>query len=463
LPADHKKLFARLQETYAGFLEHTDHEIGRLVDHLDAIGQLDNTLIVLLSDNGASAEGGPTGAINLRKHMVYEKEDPSVGLARLDQIGSEMAYNHYPTGWAQVSNTPLKWYKKGAHGGGVRAPLIMNWAGQVAAPGALRHQYHHVTDIAPTLYDILDIKAPAEFRGIPQLPIHGTSMAYTLAQSAAPTTKHTQLFELLGDRAIWHRGWKAVARHPKGNDFESDAWELYHLEQDYAEIVDLSAKEPAKLRELVDLWWQQAREMDVLPLDDRDWERAAERLKEGPTRHYEFHGDMSRIDRLASPDITDRSYTVQAEFEVVPGVKPEGVLLAWGSHFGGFVLFMKNGKVCYEYVYSESLKHELALDFTPVPGKNIVTLRFERSGKNAGEVWLAAGSSQAGPLAIPRTWPTHGTTAGLNCGLDAGAPVSFSYERPFCFTGSSLRVSVDLELESDAPTGAAYATVLKEQ
>jgi hypothetical protein len=394
---------------------------------------------------------------------VYEKEDPSVGLARLDQIGSELAYNHYPTGWAQVSNTPLKWYKKGTHGGGVRAPLIIQWPGHVADPGAIRDQFHHVIDIAPTLYDILDVEAPTEFRGVPQLPMHGISMAYTLLEVGAPTLKHTQMFELLGDRAIWHRGWKAVARHPKGNDFDTDQWELYHLEEDYSEIIDLAEKEPVKLREMIALWWQQAREMDVLPLDDRDWERAAERLAEEPTRHYEFHGDMSRIDRLAAPDITDRGYTITAEFDVVAGVDLEGVLLAWGSHFGGFVLYLQDGSIRYEYVYSESVKHVLNLDYAPSPGKASVTLRFERHGKNAGHVTLSAGGQQAGPLEIPRTWPTHGTTAGLNCGRDAGAPVTFSYERPFNFTGRALRVVVDLELESDAHPGAAYATVLKEQ
>ena len=180
---DERRLFARLQETYAGFLEHTDAEIGRLVDHLAAIGQLDNTLIVLLSDNGASAEGGPTGAINLRKHMVYEKDTIEASLPHLDKIGSEMAYNHYPTGWAQVSNTPLKWYKKNVYGGGVRAPLIMHWPGHIAQPGTIRHQFHHVIDIAPTVYEILEVEAPQQHQGVPQLPVHGTSMGYTLASA----------------------------------------------------------------------------------------------------------------------------------------------------------------------------------------------------------------------------------------------------------------------------------------
>ena len=220
-----RRLCERLQETYAGFLEHTDCEIGRLIDQLDWLGCLDNTLIVLLSDNGASAEGGPTGAINLRKHMVYEEELPEIGLSRLDDIGGERSFNHYPTGWAQASNTPLKWYKKDTHGGGIRAPLIVHWPQRIKSAGAIRPQFHHVIDVAPTLYEVLGIEVPTQYQGVPQLPIHGISMAYTF-NSDAPTRKDMQHFELLGDRAIWYRGWKAVARHPKGTDFEADQWEL---------------------------------------------------------------------------------------------------------------------------------------------------------------------------------------------------------------------------------------------
>src|SRR6185312_2252409 len=209
IPHDVRRLCARLQETYAAFLEHTDAQIGRLVGYLASIGRLDNTIIVLLSDNGASAEGGPTGAINLRKHMVYEEESPEVGLARLDDIGSERTFNHYPTGWAQVSNTPLKWYKKDTHGGGIRAPLIIHWPRIIASGGGIRPQYHHVTDLAPTLYESLGVQAPVHFEGVAQLPIHGTSMSYTFDQPAEATRKQLQYFEILGDRAIWQQGWKA--------------------------------------------------------------------------------------------------------------------------------------------------------------------------------------------------------------------------------------------------------------
>ena len=455
------RLCERLQETYAGFLEHTDCEIGRLIDQLDWLGCLDNTLIVLLSDNGASAEGGPTGAINLRKHMVYEEELPEIGLSRLDDIGGERSFNHYPTGWAQASNTPLKWYKKDTHGGGIRAPLIVHWPQRIKSAGAIRPQFHHVIDVAPTLYEVLGIEAPTQYQGAPQLPIHGISMAYTF-NSDAPTRKDMQHFELLGDRAIWYRGWKAVARHPKGTDFEADQWELYHLDDDFAEIDDLAAQQPDKLREMVELWWSEAGKYNVLPLDDRDWERAAERLRMNQQTLYEFVADMARIDRLSAPDISDRSYVVAAEFEqTTPGAS--GVLLAWGSRFAGFVLYIKDCELCYEYVYSESLAHKLRAPFRRQAGKARVELRFDHAADRSARASLWIDGQAAGAVEIPRTWPTHGTTAGLNCGQDAGAPVSDAYERPFRFTGRSLRVTVELDGRLNDAAKAAYQTVLREQ
>lgn len=459
---DVRRLVVRLQETYAAFLEHTDAEIGRLIGYLSGIGQIDNTMIVLMSDNGASPEGGPTGAINLRKHMVYEEEPPSVGLQHLEQIGSEWTFNHYPTGWAQVSNTPLKWYKKDTHGGGIRAPLIVHWPGRIDAGGALREQYHHVSDIAPTLYEVLGIEAPQEYRGAPQLPIHGTSLAYTFHDGAAATRKRTQYFELLGDRAIWHEGWKAVSRHIKGADFEADRWELYHLDRDFAETVDLAEAEPSRLRALIDLWWAEAGKYGVLPLDDRDWERAAARLRMNRRTRYRYFGQMARIDRLSAPDISDRSYTIAAEFDAGSSVT-EGVIVAWGSRFAGFVLYIKDGELRYEYVYSESLTHEIRAPYASNSGRTTIELRFHRTGKNAGRATLSCAGQSVGSAEIPHTWPTHGTTAGLNCGLDAGAPVSARYSRPFLFTGHNLRLTVDLEpAEGDAPD-TRYGIMLREQ
>jgi arylsulfatase A-like enzyme len=460
---DVRRLLARLQETYAAFLEHTDAEIGRLVDYLQSIGRLDDTLLVVLSDNGASAEGGPTGAINLRKHMVYEEESPEVGIARLDDIGGERSFNHYPAGWAQVSNTPLKWYKKDTHGGGIRAPLIVHWPKRIAARGEIRTQYHHVVDVSSTIYELLKVEPPTLRRGVSQMPLHGISMAYTFNGPDEPTRKSVQHFELLGDRAIWHDGWKAVSRHVKGTDFDADQWELYRLESDFAEIENLATREPERLRKLVDLWWIEAERNGVLPLDDRDWERAAARLRMNPTTRYEYLAGMARVDRLSAPDISDRGYTITAEFEPNPS-GTEGIVLAWGSRFAGFVIYLKNSRVWYEYVYSEAVRHTVSAAFTPRRGHTAkIQVKFERTGKNSGRVQLLTGNAETASADIPRTWPTHGTTAGLNCGQDAGAPVSDSYARPFAFNGNSLRVVVKLEEAAGDASTAALRTILREQ
>jgi arylsulfatase len=392
--------------------------------------------------------------------MVYERETPAVGLARLDDIGGPQSWTHYPTGWAQVSNTPLKWYKRDTHGGGIRAPLIAHWPRKIAARGAIRTQFHHVIDIAPTLYELLQVEAPTQYCGTPQLPIHGTSLAYSF-DSDEPTRKEAQHFELIGDRAIWQRGWKAVTQHPKGTDFDADKWELYHLDQDFAELNDLAEKEPERLRKLVELWWSEAGKHDVLPLDDRDWERAAERLKMNSTTRYEYFADMARVDRMSAPDISDRSYTVTAAFDA--DANTEGVILAWGSLFGGIALYVKDAQLTYEYVYSEARKHTLSAPLPQRSGARTVQMKFERTGPQAGRASLSVDGVNAGVTDIPRTWPTHGTTAGLTCGRDAGAPVSDAYERPFAFTGGNLRLTVELDIEPVARLDEAYRAAVREQ
>ena len=318
-------------------------------------------------------------------------------------------------------------------------------------------------DIAPTLYEILGVEAPTHFRGIPQIPIHGTSMVYSFDSPDMPTRKETQHFELLGDRAIWHHGWKAVAHHPKGGDFEADRWELYHLDSDFAELDDLAAAEPGRLRKLVDLWWTEAGKYDVLPLDDRDWERAAVRLRMNKTTRYEYHSGMARIDRLSAPDISDRGYRLVAEFDTAEA-GTQGVILSWGSRFAGFVLYITGGTLCYDYVYSESVHYMIRAPFRPSSHEKVrVELLFDRTAEKAGRATLMIGGCAVGAVEIPATWPTHGTTAGLNCGQDLGAPVVDAYERPFRFTGGSLRVVIELGEAGAADPAQPYRTVLQEQ
>jgi arylsulfatase A-like enzyme len=462
LSADERRLVTRLQEAYAAFLDHTDAQIGRLVAFLDAIERSQETLIVLLSDNGASPEGGIHGAVNERKHLNYELETVSESLALLDRIGSAQAFNHYPTGWAQVSNTPLKWYKKDTHGGGTRAPLIVHWPGRVRDGGGIRRQYHHVIDVMPTVLEVVGAPAPTVYQGVPQLPVHGVSMVYTLDAPDAPTTRRVQHYELLGDRALYCDGWKAVARHAKGEDFDADRWELYHVDEDFSECRDLAAAEPHKLRELVDRWWAEAGAFDVLPLDDREYERVAANAESWARSLYIYYPGMARIDRLSAPYITDRSWSLTADVEL-PAGGAEGVLLAAGSRFAGYVFYVKDRHVVFEYVYSPTTRHLIRSETVVPNGRSVLRWEFRRTGLRRGRGTLLIDGRAVGSAEIPKTWPVHGTTAGVTCGRDAGAAVSDAYTAPFPFTGTLRRVIVEVQADGAGdPKGESKAALGEE-
>jgi arylsulfatase len=462
LSVDERRLFARMQEVYAGFVDHTDAQIGRLVAYLEGLGALDDTVIVLLSDNGASPEGGPVGAVNARKHLQYEPETLEENLDAIDRLGDETTYPHYPTGWAQASNTPLKWYKKDVHAGGARDPLIVHWPNGIADRGALRHQFHHVVDLTPTVLELLGIEAPAAYRGEAQLPIHGTSLAYTFAEANAPTHKRTQYFELLGDRGLWHDGWKVVARHEKGTDFEQDRWELYDLDQDFSECRDLAAEQPEKLREMVQRWWTEAGRYGVLPLDDREYERVAASVAARARRRYVYYPGMARIDRFSAPDITDRSYTFAAEIEI-PAAGAEGVLLESGARFGGYVLYVKDGRPVYTYAFSERERVTIVGN-APLPaGRSTVHFELKKTGPRQGTGTLLVGNQVVGTAVLPKTWPAVGVTAGLRCGRGGPVPISDGYPSPYPFTGTIDRVIVELADDGMDDLSAAYQGALAEE
>ena len=462
LSADERRVFTRLQEAYAAFLDHTDVQIGRLLAVLSTLGRLDDTLLLLLSDNGASPEGGSTGALNVRKHLAYEPETVAEILTDIDLIGTARAFNHYPTGWAQTSNTPLKWYKKDTHGGGIRAPLIVHWPARIRDRGPVRTQYHHAVDVVPTVLDVLDIQAPTTYRGVCQLPIHGVSFAYSFDAPDQPTRKVTQHYEILGDRALWHRGWKAVARHDKGADFEDDRWELYHIDEDFAECHDLAETYAQQLRELIDRWWAEAGANQVLPLDDREYERVAESLRARARSRYVFYPGMARIERLNAPEITDRSWSLAADVEI-PAAGAEGVVLASGTRLAGYVLYLQKGHCVWEYVYSQDVRHLIRSVTTLPAGRVELRYEFTRTGPRHGHGALFVDGNRVGTAEIPKTWPVHGTTGGLYCGRDGGMPVSDAYTPPFTFTGTIHRVVVELANEGDADRDTVARHALEEE
>ena len=309
LGPDERRLFTRLQSAFAGMLEHTDAAIGRVMSFLKTTGYDENTIVLVLSDNGASQEGGPFGFVNAMGPYNWRQESMAEKLARIDDIGGPDTHSNFPLGWAQASNTPLKRYKQNTHGGGIRDPLVIAWPKGIKARGELRHQFCHASDLAPTLLDIVGISAPEAVLGVKQMPLEGVSFAKSLNDAGVASKDKPQYFEMFGHRGIVHDGWKAVAYHPPGQPYENDKWELYHLARDFNEIEDLAGAEPARLQAMIDLWWQEADAHQVLPLDDRFGERFAENAARhlGTRRVFTFHAGMGHLPTDVCPDLRSRS------------------------------------------------------------------------------------------------------------------------------------------------------------
>jgi arylsulfatase len=451
LPADERRLYARMQEVFAGFLDHTDHHLGRLVAFLRDVDALDDTVVLLMSDNGASQEGGRFGSVN--EFHVFNLEPPQLAenLAAIELLGSPLTFNHYPVGWAMAGNTPLKRYKQNTHGGGVRVPLIAHWPRGIAGRGGVRHQFHHVSDLVPTVLDAIGLAAPERHAGVAQMPIEGTSLRYTFDAAAAPTRKDVQYFEMLGHRAVWHDGWKAVAYHKPRTEFDQDVWELYHVDRDVSESHDLAQSHPEKLREMIERWWAEAGRHAVLPLDDRMAERMHldSARRDAPRPTYTYYPLMATVPQEVAADTRDRSHTITAHVVIPPG-GAEGVLLAMGSRFGGYTLFVKDGRLVYEYNFLNRERFVVTSARAIPDGAATLGLTFTRTGKLQGIAQLMIDGKVAGEAKIGRTIPArYSFSGGLDCGQDCGAPVSEAYAAPFAFTGVLRKVVVDLA--PDAP------------
>lgn len=386
VPREQQLLACRLQEAYAALVEHADAQLGRLIAFLAEAGRLENTLVVLISDNGASIDCGVDGTTNvLRWFNGLPEPDGSVPL---EAIGGPRSYTNYPWGWAQASNTPCKLYKSFTHGGGVRDPLIVSWPRGIAEHGALRHQFVHAIDIAPTVLDVCAIAAPATYRGVPQLPMHGRSFAPTFSDPSAPAPRSVQYFEMYGNRGIWHDGWKAVTNHESGASFDDEKWELYHLAEDFAETRDLATERPEKLREMVERWWAEAGKYDVMPLDDR----REILFKPVPTPHairamrrFRLLPPVSRIPAECAPMVQDASHRI--DVRLARRATDDGVLVAYGNAFGGFALFVDRSYPVYVYNACGELTYLRA--GSPLPtGSLTVSFAFSKTGPFAGRTRL---------------------------------------------------------------------------
>jgi arylsulfatase len=451
LSADQQRLFARLQEVFAGFLTHCDENIGRLVAFLNDNKLLDNTLLVLVSDNGASQEGRLTGTFNESLYFNQIPENMALNLKLIDELGGPHTYPHYPQGWAMAGNTPFKRYKQNAHAGGNTDPMIVHWPKGISEKGGLRAQYHHIIDVTPTVLDLVGIPQPRKIKGVDQRPFDGLSMRYCIADAAAPSRRQTQYYEMLGHRAIYHQGWKAVAYHERNTDFDTDRWELYHLDDDFSESRDLASAEPEKLRQLTELWWTEAGRNNVLPLDDRGTGRILDQPRiHRPQTSVTYLPGMSSVPRASTLDFRDRSHSITAQVEV-PKSGAEGVLLSLGGRFAGFSLFVENNRPSYVYNFF-GLERYTVTSPQPLPaGPATLSVKFTRTGKNQGTAALLVNGAQVASAPIPHTVPlTFGLSEGLTVGRDPSTPVSETYASPFPFSGKISKVTMVLENDPDS-------------
>ncbi len=454
LSENERRFAARLQEAYAAFLDHTDAQIGRLVDFLTRVGRLDNTFLLVMSDNGASQEGGASGVLDEAKWFNGVLEDVDSAVARLDDIGGPNSHSNIPWGWAQAGNTPLKWYKQNTHGGGVRDPLIVHHPARLIDRGGFRRQFCHVIDLAPTILEVAGATAPEVFAGVPQMPVHGKSLLSVLRDDAAPPARDTQYFEMLGHRGIWHAGWKAVTRHTIGKPFDEDQWELYDLTADFSESVDRASAEPERVKRLVDLWWQQAERNGVLPLDDRGAAilfRAAPRpgLPTSRTR-FVYYPPISHIVADACPSVI-RSFTLTVALEHPPA-KGDGALVARGSSNSGFALYVKDGVPVFDY--NAFHEHVFVRGLRPLAaGRHTVEVRVARGADRSAEVTLLADGEAIGSGRIPRLYAIL-SMLGMDLGRSL-APVNDEYEAPFVYPGRIE--TVVFELAESATAGERNA------
>jgi arylsulfatase len=371
-------------------------------------------------------------------------EDVDAAVRRLDDIGGPNSHSNIPWGWAQVGNTPLKWYKQNTHGGGVRDPLIVHHPARLKRGGGFRRQFCHVIDLAPTILEIVGAQAPEVYAGVPQMPVHGKSLVAALKDENAPVVRDTQYFEMLGHRGIWHAGWKAVTRHTPGTPFDEDKWELYHLESDFSESVDRSDEEPDRVKQLVDLWWHEAEKNGVLPLDDRGaamlFRGAPRPGLPGSRNRFVYYPPISHIVADACPSAI-RSFTISVELEH-PARGGDGALVARGSINSGFVLYVKDGRVCFDY--NAFHDHTLVRASRALaPGRRRVELRVARAADKSAQVTLLADGEAIGEGRIPRVLVMLSST-----GMDLGrslAPVNDEYNAPFTYPGRIESVTFEVE------------------
>lgn len=458
LPEDERRVYARMMEVFAAFTAHTDHEVGRLIDAIEEIGELDNTIVIYMAgDNGSSAEGGLNGLLNEMTFFNGIPEPLDRKLAALDTLGSDKHYNHFPAAWAWAMDTPFQWTKQiASHFGGTRNGMAISWPKGIKPDKAVRSQFHHVIDIAPTLLEIVGVEAPAQFNGVAQKPIEGISMVYTFDDAGAPDRRTTQYFEMLGNQGIYHDGWTASAirgipweSEPPPVDLLNMPWELYHVEEDYSQANDLAQEQPEKLKEMVKLFFAETAKYNVLPLDGRKTERLNVENRPSLTqgRKSFTYPNLLRLPEGAAPDLKHKSHTVEAHV-VIPGGGAEGMLFTQGGRFGGFGLYVKDGKLVYDYNLVGVDRYQVTSDKDVPTGEVRLKVVYESDADEpfaGADVTLYANDEQIGKGRVEKSIPNRVTLdETLDIGFDTGTPVAEGYEMPFEFDGQIEKVTVDL-------------------
>ena len=475
LSGDERKLYARMMEVFAGFVTHADHHYGRLFNFLKSIGALENTLIMFISDNGASAEGGPTGSVNENKFFNNVPDSLEENLKKIDELGGPSTFNHYAWGWTHAGNTPFKRWKRETYRGGVSDPFLVHWPKGIKSKGQVRTQYAHAIDMVPTVLEALGLEAPTSIKGVTQSPIEGHSFAHAFDDAKAPSKHITQYFEMFGHRSIYHDGWRAVCPWPgtsfvesglgfgapidyaKLTELDAKGWELYNLEKDFAETNNLAEKERAKLIEMIGTWYVEAGKYNVLPIDSRGTARLVEERPQLTVarQSYTFYAGTQMVPANSGPAVLNRPHSITADVEIPKG-GAEGCLMSAGDVQGGFAFYMQNGKLHYVYNYVGSeFFHTESKDKVP-EGPHKLRFEFEVTGKPdiakgkgaPGKAQLYVDGKLVGEGDVAVTMPLSiGLAGGIVCGADTGSPVWDKYKPPFKFTGTIHNVTVDLSGE----------------
>jgi len=453
LSDEEKKLYARQMETFAAQMEHVDYQIGRIVKELERIGELDNTLIFVTSDNGASGEGGLAGTFNETYVLNGLQTSLDANLRHYEDWGRENTYPHYHAGWAMAGNTPFRYFKQSEHRGGQHDALVVHWPKGIKAKGEIRNQYHHISDIAPTILEATGISVPKTYHGVKQQPMNGVSMIYAFDDAAAPNRKKRQYYEMFGNRAIWVDGWKAVTLHANRMPwdvnvvlpFEQDKWELYNTAEDFSESTDLAQKYPEKLKELQKIFDEEAWKYNVYPLYDDMIMRLAKQQDRlfGDQKQFIYYAPGAfRIAEKASAPVKNRSHTIVTTIDLEGG--EEGVIVSVGGMTGGFTMFIKDRRLYYDYNFLDGVYYTLK---SPRLSKGPTELKFNfiKTKEFGGKGELYVNGEKVDEAEMPQMHiSTYSLAETFDVGRDTGTQVSKLYTDPFPFKGELDKVVITL-------------------